>query len=211
MRAGCHQQLEEIREHMSSWVCHFFQDHMYSACMWIKLALDVLCLVFKVCALRVKVEQKLLESIASIILFTKYTVKSRGNWTATFFIFLTFYFLSLCNILDLMSWKVMEEQDVNTQSKSKSRELSASIWPQGSDRRLSVNLDDAGIISRSVLIEAKNLSLLSATAEVFHKAVSVKDTNPVSPCSQWIATSYWIVLYIQIFSNKEKLYYCQMW
>lgn len=44
---------------------------MYSACMCIKLTLDVLCLVFKVCALRVKLEQKFLESIASIVLFTK--------------------------------------------------------------------------------------------------------------------------------------------
>lgn len=73
-------------------------------------------------------EQELLESIASIVLFTKYTIKSRENCTATFFILLTFSSLRpFCNILGLMGWKVMERQDVNAQSKLKSRELTASI------------------------------------------------------------------------------------
>lgn len=46
-----------------------------------------------------------------------------------------------------------------------------------------MNLDDAGVIYRSLLIEAKNSALLSATAEVFYKGVSVVDTNSVSPCN----------------------------
>lgn len=73
-------------------------------------------------------EQELFENVASIVLFTEYTIISRENWTATFFILLTFSSLNpSCNILGLMGWKVVEQQDVNTQSKSNSREHTASI------------------------------------------------------------------------------------
>lgn len=165
MQAGCHSQLEEIREHMSSCVCLFFQDHMYSACMWLKLSFAGLRLVFKVCSLGVKMEQELFENVASIVLFTEYTIISRENWTATFFILLTISSLSpSCNILGLMGWKVVERQDVNTQSKLNSRERTASIWPHRSHGRLQANLDLTGVICKSLLNEAKNLSLLSATA-----------------------------------------------
>lgn len=46
-----------------------------------------------------------------------------------------------------------------------------------------MNLADAEVIYRSLQIEAKNLALLRATAEVFYKGVSVEDTNSVLPCS----------------------------
>lgn len=39
-------------------------------------------------------EQELFENVASIVLFTEYTIISRENWTATFFILLTISSLS---------------------------------------------------------------------------------------------------------------------
>jgi len=53
-------------------------------------------------------EQDLLQNIASIVLLTKYTIKSRENRTAIFFVLLMLSLGPCCNILGLTGWKVIE-------------------------------------------------------------------------------------------------------
>lgn len=58
----------------------------------------------------------------------------------------------------------MKPQNVNPQSKSKNRKVTASIWSHSLDGRVWENLDLTGVFYESLFSEAENLPLLSATA-----------------------------------------------